>query len=532
MSPSPEVKSSATFAVQLKKLKKTFGSLAANEDVSLSVRTGSIHAVIGENGAGKSTAMKMLYGIYPPDSGEILIRGEVKKWRSPMDAIHAGIGMVHQHFMLADPYTALENVLVGDEPYEDRSKWIPRALRPISHRRARAKLEKLSEQYGLKVNWDSPVSDLPVGIQQRLEILKLLYRDAEILILDEPTAVLTPQEVTELFFNLKKLADEGKTILIITHKLKEVMAVADEITVLRAGKIAGQTRARNTTPDQLAEMMVGRKVKLFSEVPPPANVGSPVLKLSQLSLKGALGGAKDLLQGLSLELCSGEILGIAGVEGNGQSELLQILMDPADLGSRLSGEIELLGKKVLSSSHVAAAGEIRSTGVGVIPEDRIREGLLVESDLRQNFLLGLQRRAPFSKKGFLRQAELNRRVDIALEAYDVRPKDSAAIAGQLSGGNQQKLIIAREFERNPKLLIAAQPTRGVDVGAIESIHRRIFEAREQGAGVLLISSELEEIFALSDRILVIYEGKIVASFSRGEADEHRVGLAMSGAGVS
>jgi simple sugar transport system ATP-binding protein len=538
------------YAVELRGLTKRFGSLVANSGVSLRAARGTVHAIVGENGAGKSTAMKMLYGLYAPDEGEILVGGKPwggrGKWRSPRDAIACGIGMVHQHFMLAGPYTALENVVLGAESSRPGWRWLPRSLRPIDLASARRRLEAMSHQYGLEVDWDAAIEDLPVGVQQRIEILKLLYRDASVLVLDEPTAVLTPQETHALFANLRKLRAEGKTILIITHKLKEVMALADDVTVLRGGRVTGQVRAAETTPAQLADMMVGRKVILGIEAPPPPELGKPALELAGVSLAREEGSRQRLLSDVSLTVRRGEIVGIAGIEGNGQSELLRAIQQPRRYAGRLSGRVTVLGRETLSApaeggaqaarrgqgSRIARPGEVRALGVGIVPEDRYREAMLMSRSLRDNFLLGLQRRAPFAgtgaRAGQIDYARLDQAVARALDEYDVRPRDPRAIGGRLSGGNQQKLVIARELERRPELLIAAQPTRGVDVGAIELIHRLIFRARDEGAGVLLVSSELDEILTLSDRILVMYAGRIVAEFARGQATEQALGLAMGG----
>ena len=450
-------------AVELRGLTKRFGKLIANAGVNLRVESGTIHGVVGENGAGKSTAMKMLYGVFPPDAGDILVHGEKRVWHSPADAIGAGIGMVHQHFMLAGPHTALDNILLGAEPVR---------LGVIERRKARQRLEALSRQYELPVDLTKPIEELPVGVQQRVEILKLLYRDAKILILDEPTAVLTPQEANVLFQHLKLLRDEGKTIILITHKLKEVMAFTDRVTVLRAGKVTGEMPTAQTNPQELASLMVGRKVSLSIEVTPGQPRAEVALQMPELAVR------------------CGEIVGIAGVEGNGQSELLH----------------EILRRQSRAN-------------IGFIPEDRQLEGLLLDRPVSENFRLGLHR--SFSRVELLQAAA------VAVEEYDVRPRDLTIPARQLSGGNQQKLIVAREFYRKPRLLIAAQPTRGVDVGAIEFIHKRIVRARDDGAGVLLVSFELDEILTLSDRILVMYEGRIVAVFPRG-VSERELGLKMAG----
>ncbi|MCM2278823.1 MAG: ABC transporter ATP-binding protein [Oligoflexia bacterium] len=521
---------SETPALELRGLRKRFGQIQANEDIHLRVREGSIHAIIGENGAGKSTAMKMVYGLYRPDEGRILLRGVQREWDSPSDAIAAGIGMVHQHFMLAGPYDAIENIVAGAEPEAPAWRFLPRAFRPVDRAGARARLEALSRQYGLQVDFASPVEELAVGVQQRIEILKLLYREASILILDEPTAVLTPQETTELFANLRRLRAEGKTILIITHKLKEVMALADQVTVFRAGRIVGDVARERTNVEELASMMVGRRVNLQIQAPPAPPRGEPVLEVRGLCLTPASSGERPLRE-LGLEVHAGEIVGIAGVEGNGQSELLQVLLHPRDYRARSQGEIRCLGRTILNpggGERPLSTARIKALGVGVIPEDRHRQGLLLERPVAENFLLGLQGRAPFSRHGFLSGRSAREAATRALEEYDIRPRSLDVAAAGLSGGNQQKLVIAREFEGKPRLLIAAQPTRGVDVGAIEFIHRRIFRARDEGAGVLLVSSELDEILVLSDRILVIYEGRIVARFARGEASEQELGMHMGG----
>ncbi len=507
---APEIPS----AVELRGLTKRFGSVVANDGVNLRIRSGTIHGVIGENGAGKSTAMKMLYGIFPPDAGEIIVHGKTCVWESPADAIAAGIGMVHQHFMLAGPYTALDNILLGAEPVR---------LGVIDRRRARIRLESLAQQYGLAVDWDAAIEELPVGVQQRVEILKLLYRDARILILDEPTAVLTPQETNELFRNLKKLRDEGKTIILITHKLKEVMSFTDHVTVFRAGKVTGEMPTAQTNPQELANLMVGRKVVLNINVSPAHARAELAMEVAALSLSGTVAGSRHKLSDVSFSVKRGEIVGIAGVEGNGQSELLQAILHPREPLCRTSGTVRVLGEDV---THWDAR-EIRDLGVAVIPEDRQREGLLLERPVSENFLLGLQRSSAFSQAGLLNSKNLRAAATQAVEEYDVRPRDLAIPAGNLSGGNQQKLIVAREFQRKPRLLIAAQPTRGVDVGAIEFIHNRIVRARDEGAGVLLVSFELEDILTLSDRILVMYEGRIAAEFARG-VSERELGLKMAG----
>lgn len=524
-----------TLALEVNGLTKRFGSVLANDDVSFKIVQGTIHGIIGENGAGKSTAMKMLYGLYTPDSGEIRVWNQVRKWRSPADAIHAGIGMVHQHFMLADPSTVLDNIILGQEPFvSSHSRFIPRFFRPIDRYQALSDLQTIAKRYGLEVPWDSKIENLSVGIQQRVEILKLLYRKAEILILDEPTAVLTPQEVEALFLNLKRLRDEGKTIVIITHKLKEVLVLTDRVTVFRGGKVSGEVATSQTNEQDLARLMVGRAVNLRMDVSKSKAVKEPALKVRGLTLNSGLKTKTKnlLLNKIQLEVRKGEIVGIAGVEGNGQSELLQLLMNPRRFfksGRAHAQEFSLFGTDVRNFGGL----QIRELEIGFIPEDRHREGLLLDAPLTENFLLGLQRcphgvSVPLSDKGWVRSQVLRSEAEKAFKEYDVRPADPDLAARMLSGGNQQKLITAREFYRNPQLLIAAQPTRGVDVGAIEFIHKRIVSLRDKGAAILLISSELQEIMTLSDRIHVIFNGQLVKEFARGECTEFDLGLCMGG----
>lgn len=501
-------------AVELRGLTKRFGAVLANDGVNLRVEPGTIHGIVGENGAGKTTAMKLLFGMYQLDAGEIFVEGRSCAWSSPRDAMARGLGMVHQHFMLGGPYSALDNIVLGSAP----CRWAM-----LDRRGALRRLESLADTYGLKVDWNLPIEDLPVGMQQRIEILKLLYRDTRILILDEPTAVLTPQETSGLFSNLKKLRDQGKTILLVTHKLKEVLAFTENVTVFRAGKVTGNLRSADTNIQELADLMVGRKVALGVDIAAAEPRPEPALEVEGLTLQSSTGGRRHPLRQLSFCLRRGEILGIAGVEGNGQSELMRAILRPGDPACRTAGKVKVLGEDVTSVSPA----RIRALGVAVIPGDRHREGLVLDWPVSDNFLLGLQRENAFSLAGWLKPGNLNRRAAAALEEYDVRPRDPELSAAKLSGGNQQKLIVAREFERQPKVLIAAQPTRGVDVGAIEFIHRRIVRARDEGAGVLLISSELDEILSLADRILVLFEGSINAEFRRG-VSESELGLKMGG----
>ncbi len=517
-------------AVELRGIAKAYGACVANRDISFGVDEGEIHAVVGENGAGKSTAMKMLYGMVRPDKGEIVTHGVVRHFRSARDADRAGLGMVHQHFMLAGPMSGLDNIVLGVEPMLPAFAGLPRFLKafaPIDRRAARAKLQALAKAYGFAVDLDRPVEELPVGVQQRLEILKLLYRDARILILDEPTAVLTPQETDELFANLRRLRDEGRTILIITHKLKEVMRLADRVTIFRQGEVVAERDVAKTSEAELATLMVGRAVRLTAEVPPPPERRGPALTFAGLSLTRK-GATKATLTELSLEVQKGEIVGIAGVEGNGQSELLALITDPGAHFRRhggAHGTLQILGKDV----RQLTTREVRRLGVGIVPEDRHRQGLILGFALWRNFILGHHREVSVARGGFLSAKRARALYAHAAENFDVRPRDPELLASSLSGGNQQKIVIARELANTPQLFVCAQPTRGVDVGSIEFIHAKILAQREAGAGVLLVSSSLEEILALSDRILVMYDGRFVYETERGRTDEATLGRHMSGA---
>jgi ABC-type uncharacterized transport system ATPase subunit len=492
-------------AVEIRGLTKAFGSgdsrVVANANVDLVIPAGTIHALVGENGAGKSTAMKVLFGMLEPESGEIRVNGTRVRFRSPVDAMRAGIGMVHQHFMLAGPYTVLENILLGAEGTG------PFARLPLAE--AEKRLRGLCDRYSMPVDPHARIEDLPVGLQQRVEILKLLYRESKILILDEPTAVLTPQEIEALFANLRRLRDEGRTIVIITHKLKEVLAISDRVTVLRQGRLAGYMDTAHATAEKLAEWMVGRKVVLSvsANATERRRVGEPRLSV------------RNLLRGISFDVRAGEIVGIAGVEGNGQTELLRSLLLPEGRA------IEILGQDVANFS----ASRIRELPVAFFPEDRLRDGLLVDESAERNLLLGNQRNSKFVDRwGVIRAGALDHALERAWREFDLRPQRRGMPARGYSGGNQQKLVIAREFEHDPKLVISAHPTRGVDVGAIEWIHRRLLDARDSGAGVLLVSSELDEVLALSDRILVLLDGRVVAEYSGGSVDAPTIGRAMGG----
>lgn len=491
--------------VELRAIRKAFGDCVANEHVDLRVAAGSIHAIVGENGAGKSTAMKILYGQYPATSGSIFVDGRERRWTSPADAIAAGIGMVHQHFMLAGPHTVLENILLGNHKF------------PFSRMgagAARKKLEALMREYGLEAPLDAAVESLPVGIQQRVEILKLLFRDSSILILDEPTAVLTPAEVESFFAILRGMAEKGKTILLITHKLKEVMQLAHRVTIFRAGRVVAEREVKDTSAKELAELMVGHALAGPSSSSRKPRREEKLLELVNLQPREV----PSRLGMVSLSVNAGEIVGIAGVEGNGQSELIQAILFPEARGS---GEFRVFGE-----ASTDGAKMLRKQGVSVLPEDRLKEALVLDWSLSENFFLG--RHGRFSKGPLLERERAKNAAQNMLAEYDVRPPRLELPARGFSGGNQQKFVVGRELGDEPRLLIAAQPTRGVDVGAIEFIHGKLLAAREKGLGVLLISSELDELLQLSDRILVLYRGRVAAEFQRGEFDERKIGYVMAG----
>jgi len=502
------------YAVEMHNISKQFPLVLANDDVTFNVQKGEIHALVGENGAGKSTLMNILYGLLRADNGTLAVDGKAAHFTGPGDAIARGIGMVHQHFMLIPPLTVAENVVLGQEP--SKRGFVDKA-------RANQTVKALSDQYGLKVDPTAKVETLSVGIEQRIEIIKVLYRGAEILILDEPTAVLIPQEVDELFEILGSLKDQGKTIIFITHKLQEVMAVADMVTVMRRGKVVGTVSTQDTTRQDIATMMVGRQV-LFRVERTQAEPGEVVLMVKDLN---ALDN-KDLpaLRDISFSVREGEILGIAGVEGNGQTELVEVL---TGLRKARSGQVELNGQVITNYSPRL----IREKGTGHIPEDRHRRGLVLDFTVAQNMVLGIHYRKPFVRHlglDVINFGPIREKAQRLLKEFDIRPPDHENLAGNLSGGNQQKVIVAREFDQNPKLLIAAQPTRGIDVGSIEFIHQRLLQARDKGKAVLLISADLEEILSISDRIAVMYEGQIVGTLEPAEATEERLGLMMTGGG--
>jgi simple sugar transport system ATP-binding protein len=495
--------------LEMRGVRKEFPGVVANDDVSFDVRHGEVHALLGENGAGKSTLMNILYGLYKADAGEIFLSGKPVVFNSARDAIQAGIGMVHQHFMLIPVMTVAENIVLGTEPVRDGIF--------LDERGAEARVAELSAQYGLAVDPASLVSEITVGQEQRVEILKALYRGADLLILDEPTAVLTPQEAKELFEIINSLKADGKSIIFITHKLNEVLAIADRITVLRRGKVIETVPREGATEESLARAMVGREVLLRVDKP-PAQPGDVLLSVKDLHVIDDRGIEK--VRGVSFDVRAGEIVGIAGVDGNGQSELIDAI---TGLRKVESGRISVAGRELAD----ATAREMLDAGVGHIPEDRQRRGLVLEFSIAENIALHDYADPPDAKWGWLfpaRMIELARRL---IKEFDVRGGGPLTRAGGLSGGNQQKLVVAREVARDPKVLIAAQPTRGLDVGAIEYLHQRLVGERGEGRAILLVSLELEEILSLSDRILVIYEGEIVGEHT-GEVSEDEIGLEMLG----
>jgi simple sugar transport system ATP-binding protein len=495
--------------LELRGITKRFPGVLANDDVSITVDTGEILSLLGENGAGKSTLMNVVYGLLAPDAGEILFEGKQVDIHSPKDAIDLGIGMVHQHFMLVEPFTVTENIVLGTEPTR---------AGVIDFGAARAEVVAISERYGLAVDPDAVVRDLPVGMQQRVEILKALFRGAKVLILDEPTAVLTPQEVRELFGVVRSLVDEGLSVVFITHKLEEVLASSDRVVVMRDGRVVGETLPKNTDAAGLARMMVGREV-VFRVEKPASVCGETVLEVADLYVKDERG--LDAVKHISFDVCSGEIVAIAGVSGNGQTELVEAL---TGLRKVEEGSISLKGEDITK----ATARESIESGVSHVPEDRQRRGLVLEFDLTENMILGDHRRPPFTKRGVMDPAAIARITAERTKEYDVRTPSDKVTASTLSGGNQQKLILARELGRDPELLVAAQPTRGLDVGAIEFVHSRILRERSDGKAVLLISLELEEVQSLADRILVMFEGEIVKEFVAGEATDEELGFYMTG----
>jgi simple sugar transport system ATP-binding protein len=495
--------------LELRGITKRFPGIVANDHVDFDLRRGEVHALLGENGAGKSTLMNVLYGLSKPDEGEILIDGRPVVFHSAKDAIQHGIGMVHQHFMLIPVMTVAENIVLGLEPTEHGVL--------LDYGAASARVAELARGFGFFIDPDALVRDITVGQEQRVEILKALYRRADILVLDEPTAVLTPQEAEELFEILRALKDEGLSIVFISHKLKEVLDLADRVTVLRRGKRVDTLGIANSTEQSLARLMVGREVLLRVEKS-PASPGAPLVRVENLWARDDRGVPK--VRGISFEVCAGEIVGIAGVDGNGQTELIDVL---TGLATPDDGHVEVGGKDVTHDS----AREHSDEGVGHIPEDRQRRGLVLEFTIAENVALHDFRQPPNSRFGWLFPRSLVERARRLIGEFDVRGGGPEIRAGGLSGGNQQKVILAREIDRNPRALVAAQPTRGLDVGAIEFVHRRLIEERDAGKGILLVSLELEETLSLADRILVIFEGRLVGEFPP-TATEEELGVAMTG----
>ena len=501
-------------AIELKGISKAFGPVQANKDISLSVKPGTIHGIVGENGAGKSTLMSILYGFYKADRGEIWINGTLTSIPDSQAAIRAGIGMVHQHFKLVENFTVVENVILGAEDGA--------LLRP-SLSKARRILTQLADEYGLDVDPDAVVQDLSVGHQQRVEILKQLYRHADILILDEPTGVLTPAEADQLFRILGRLKEEGKTIILITHKLREIMDVTDTVSVMRRGEMTATVKTSGTSPQKLAELMVGRKVLLRVEKA-AAKPKDTILKVENLQVIDEAG--VERVKGVSLDIRAGEILGIAGVAGNGQSELLEVLggMIPAS-----GGTITLNGQEIDLTGQSSDAQSRRARGIAHVPEDRQAEGLIMPYEAWENVAFGYHHDPKYQINGFLMdQAAIKADCADKMERYDVRPRNPRLPARNFSGGNQQKIVVAREMERNPDLLLVGQPTRGVDIGAIEFIHQQIIALRDQGKAILLVSVELDEILGLSDRIAVMFDGQIMGERLPTETDEKELGLLMAG----
>jgi ABC-type uncharacterized transport system ATPase subunit len=497
-------------AVELRNITKRFPGVIANKDVSLKVESGTVHALVGENGAGKSTVMKILYGMQSPDSGEIQVNGQTVDFKNPNDAIAAGIGMVHQHFMLADNFTVLENIILGSEPKHGIT---------IDFKAARARVIEMADQYGLEINPDLLVEELGVGARQRVEILKVLFRGARILIFDEPTAVLVPQEVDDLFAALEGLRTQGMAIIFISHKLDEVLRVADEVTVVRQGATVAQVKSKDVTSRELAELMVG------SELPQPHTQGHTkreeiVLNLSDVSVPTA-SGSRDLISHISFDLHAGEVVGIAGVEGNGQAELIEAIMGLREY----TGQVSFRGKSVDNMS----VADRHDLGIGLIPEDRQRQALMMNSPLWENRILGHQRGKPVMRGFILDKQATIASTQTIMEEFDVRAPGPQTLAAALSGGNQQKFIVGREMSKAPALLLASHPTRGVDVGAQAAIWDVLRQAREKGMAIVLISADLEELIGMSDRLLVMLRGTITAELDPRTTTPEQLGSAMTGA---
>jgi simple sugar transport system ATP-binding protein len=500
-------------ALEARNLTKRFGDIVANSGVDLRVEAGTVHGLVGENGAGKSTLMNMVFGLYQPDEGEIFVDGKEVHFSGPQDAIAMGLGMVHQHFKLVEPFTVLENIILGMEGAP---------LLDVAVSTARAKLEVLEKSYGLEVDLDTAVEDLSVGERQRVEILKALFREAQILILDEPTGVLTPQETESLFEIIARLRNEGKTILLITHKLGEIMAITNNVSVMRGGVLVAERATNATSSGELAELMVGRTItKEVEKI--KVNTSKPVLVVSDLFASDD--AEHKALKGVSFDVKAGEILGVAGVSGNGQSELVEVI---AGMRAATAGEVYFNDILTVSSRGFLKADALRSLGLGHVAEDRLRFGMVSDMSAAENSILGYQKDAEFHKQGFLNPKLITAHCDKLMAKYDVRPPTSNLPAGGFSGGNQQKLAIGREVENNPKLLIVGQPTRGVDIGAIAFIHDRLVALRNAGCAILLVSSELEELMSLADRLIVFCDGVITGGGLPSNLSEKEIGLMMAG----
>ena len=499
--------------LELHQINKSFGHVQANKDISLIVNKGDIHGIIGENGAGKSTLMSIVYGYYQADSGYIKINDKKIKIKSPHESILSGIGMVHQHFMLVENFTVVENIILGFEGEFVFGEKLDQAKKSLI---------KLCEDYSLKIDLDATISDLSVGFRQRVEILKALYRGAEILILDEPTGVLTPQEVDELFKILRSLKEQGKTIILITHKLNEIVALTDRVTVMRLGEIVGETNTGDTTKDQLAEMMVGRSVLLRIDKRKP-NIGDTIFEVKNINVKDNLDVMR--VKNVSFELRKGEILGVAGVTGNGQTELLEALSGIRQVDS---GEIKLFGNIISSKNIFVSPRKLREQGVAHVPEDRQRMGLVTEFNASENLIFGYHHQLPFSKSSIMMGKTIYNHSKKIMQEYDVRPQSPFLKTSNFSGGNQQKIILTRELNKDPKVLLVGQPTRGVDIGAIEFIHQRIIDMRDKGVAVLLVSVELDEILSLADRIVVMFDGELVGERVNENVTDREIGLLMAG----
>ena len=503
---------SSDYVIEMLHITKEFPGIKANDDITLQLRRGEIHALLGENGAGKSTLMSVLFGLYQPEKGEILFNGKKVEIKDPNDATALGIGMVHQHFKLVEVFTVLDNIILGAETTK---------LGFLQKKEARAKVEALSKKYGLQVDLDAKVEDITVGMQQRVEILKMLYRDNDILIFDEPTAVLTPQEIDELMATMREFAKEGKSILFISHKLNEIMAVADRVTVLRKGKGIGTIDTASTNTQELSNMMVGRPVQLQVQKE-PAKPGEAVLVVEDLTAPSRVHKNKNAVKGVSFTVRSGEIVCIAGIDGNGQTELVSAI---TGLGKMNSGKITLCGEDISRASIKA-----RGKNMSHIPEDRHKHGLILDFSLEDNMVLQRFKEPQFQNHSFINRPAVRAYSDKLIEKFDVRSgQGSETMARSMSGGNQQKAIIARELDRDKKLVMAVQPTRGLDVGAIEFIHAQLVEERDSGKAIMLVSLELDEVLSLSDRILVMFEGEIVGELDPAKTNAQELGLYMSGA---